>query len=62
MGEFFHNLKMKEAATLLRETNLPIKEISFRVSYNDTAHFYRAFSNTYKTTPAKYRKKFVVRG
>jgi len=55
-GGFLRNLCMSRAERMLRETNLPIKEISARVGYSDVIAFYHAFSHRFQTTPAQYRK------
>lgn len=52
---FLIHERMKEAARLLRETHLPVKQISFKVGYAELHHFYRNFKLFYKISPAKYR-------
>ena len=48
---------MEKAAELLNDTELSIKEIVSRVGYIDVSSFTRKFTQTYKTSPGKYRKK-----
>jgi AraC-like DNA-binding protein len=60
-GQYLQQLRLTEAYRLLRETQLTIKQISRRISYDDIAHFYRFFSQHDKLTPAAYRKRFQIR-
>jgi AraC-like DNA-binding protein/CheY-like chemotaxis protein len=47
--------KMKFAAELLTETNLPISEIGARVGYENHAHFSTAFKKGIGQSPSEYR-------
>ncbi len=58
-GVYFLNMRLDEAARLLRETLLPIKEIAARVGYHEIPHFYRAFNARHETTPNRYRQKHL---
>ena len=51
--------RIEKAQKLLRETQMPIKDIAMRVGYGDTAAFHRAFTTMTRTTPARYRKAAV---
>ncbi|MGA7935405.1 MAG: AraC family transcriptional regulator [Kovacikia sp.] len=48
--------RIKEASTLLLETNYPINEIALKVGYQNINHFYRQFRNYYKHTPRTWRE------
>lgn len=48
-------LRLNEAARLLRETTLPIKEIASRLGYSSNVAFHNAFKNSRKQTPRQYR-------
>lgn len=50
-------LRMREAAEMLRNTTCNIEEIIDAVGYTDTSHFYHNFKNIYGMTPAMYRKR-----
>ena len=50
-------MRCKKAATLLKETNLPIGEISSFVGYSDNNYFVKVFKKTYGDTPSDYRKR-----
>lgn len=49
------DLKMREAANLLRTSRLSVEEIIDRVGYSDISNFYRNFKKIYQMTPAEYR-------
>ncbi len=61
-GNYFLNMRMNEAARLLRETLLPIKEIARRVGYDELPHFYRAFKSLCNKTPKIYRREHATSG
>jgi len=61
-GNYFLNMRINEAARLLRETLLPIKKIARRVGYAELPHFYRAFKSLRDTTPKTYRKEHMPLG
>lgn len=46
-----------EAETLLRDTDLPVTDISFRFGYNDTTNFIKFFKGMAGITPLQFRKK-----
>jgi len=54
--EFFISLKMKEACTLLRSTDLKICEIGQRLGYSDPYYFSRLFHRYIGLSPKSYRK------
>lgn len=56
VGAFLRELCMNEAEQMLRETNLPIKEITIKVGYSDVISFHHAFKQRFGMTPARYRK------
>ena len=55
--DYLSDKRMEKAAELLNDTELSIKEIVSRVGYIDVSSFTRKFTQTYKTSPGKYRKK-----
>lgn len=61
-GRYFHNLKMERAAESLIETVLPIKKVALNHGYREVSHFNRAFTKYYRISPARYRKRFALRG
>lgn len=56
--EFLLQFRMSKATELLKETKLPIGEISSAVGYNDQLHFSRAFKNIYGVSPRSWREKY----
>ncbi len=54
--ELIKNLRMKDAIAYLLNTELKINEIAERIGYNSSDHFSRVFRQTYKCSPAEYRK------
>jgi two-component system response regulator YesN len=59
-GGHFHEYVMERrlemAARLLRETALPVHDVSHRVGYGDAAYFGKVFRKHYGSTPRDYRK------
>ncbi len=54
--ELIKKLKMKDAVNYLINTDLKINEIAEQIGYNSSDHFSRVFRQTYKCSPAEYRK------
>ena len=46
---------MEKAATLLAETDMPIREVMDRIGITSRSYFYREFAAKYATTPNDYR-------
>ena len=55
-SEITKELRMKKAAELLNNKELPIPSIMEMIGYNDLSTFYKAFKSFYGMTPAKYRE------
>ncbi len=60
LGRFLRELRLEEGARLLRESNLPIKEIAHRIGYSDPVAFHRAFLKKKGETPARYRDQAPI--
>lgn len=56
-NEFIKNRIILEAKRLLLYTGLSIKEIAFKLGYDDPAYFNRLFTQKCLTSPASFRKK-----
>ncbi|MXO04420.1 two-component regulator propeller domain-containing protein [Flavobacterium sp. HBTb2-11-1] len=55
---FIRDMRLSEAARLLKEDDLLIKEICFEVGFNDLKYFGKCFRAKYNHTPAEYRRQF----
>lgn len=53
--EFLKELRLRQAADLLRTTDLPIKVIATRVGYISRSYFSRAFKACHGVDPAAFR-------
>lgn len=48
---YVNNLRINKALELLRNTDMPIKEISYKVGYNNLNYFYKVFKKNIGATP-----------
>ena len=53
---YLTQLRIKMASLLIRDTNLPICEIIYKVGFNDSTHFGRTFRKYTGYTPIDYRR------
>jgi len=58
--QHLNSLRIGKAARLLRETDLPIMEIGFRVGFDNFSYFIKRFRAVYGVSPSHYRKATVV--
>lgn len=56
--DYLIKLRVNLAATMLRNTKLPVSEIMNRVGFNDNAHFWRTFKKHTGLSPKKYREQY----
>lgn len=56
LTQHINSLRIEQAARLLRETDLPIMEISFRVGYDNLSYFIKRFRAVYGVPPSHYRR------
>ena len=54
--DYLTRLKMHEACQLLSNSTLTVKEISFRMGYEDPLHFSRVFRLINQLSPTEYRE------
>jgi AraC-type DNA-binding domain-containing proteins len=54
--EYINFLRLKDAITLLEESDLSIEEISERVGFGTVRTFQRQFQAKYNMSPKDYRK------
>ena len=55
---YLNKLRITIAATMLRDTLLPINEIMYRVGFSDQVHFLRTFKKITNMTPSSYRDTY----
>jgi AraC-like DNA-binding protein len=55
--EQLHAVRMQHAAKLLRDTSLPVSEITRSVGYRHSAQFAKAFRRYYGAAPTQWRKQ-----
>jgi len=56
--KYFTQMRMQLANILLRDTEIPILEVAFKVGYSDAAYFSRAFKLYCGSSPSEYRNSF----
>jgi AraC-like DNA-binding protein len=54
-------LKIRQACTLLKESNLPVSSIAMRCGFNDSNYFSRIFKKHMGITPTQYRCSAYIR-
>jgi AraC-like DNA-binding protein len=54
--EHIHSALLGAAKILLVQTDLSMKEIAYRLSFKEPAHFANFFKKLEKVTPLQYRK------
>ena len=53
-GKFLRNLRMEQAARLLRESKVNVSQVAYKVGYTDLAHFSTAFKIHFGQSPSEY--------
>ncbi|MBQ8816138.1 MAG: AraC family transcriptional regulator [Lachnospiraceae bacterium] len=54
-SNYLYEYRLLMGVKLLGNVNLSINEVALSVGFHDVAHFYKAFTAKYKTTPKNYR-------
>ena len=54
--EYIREIRIIEAARLLKETNIPVTEVIFETGFESRAYFNKCFKEIYNLTPSEYRK------
>ena len=57
IGRYVLDLRMTQAALLLRTTSVPVEVVSARVGHAHPSNFIKTFRRTYSCTPAQYRRQ-----
>jgi len=55
---YLNKIRLDVAASLLRNTELPVTEVAWRAGFPDESYFSRSFRKRYGNPPAAYRKSF----
>lgn len=58
--QYIADLRCRQAAEMLRETNLPVQEISSYVGYTDNNYFVKVFKRVMGNTPSEYRASTIL--
>lgn len=56
---YFNRLKIEYACKMLRETNMHINQICYKVGFEDSLYFSRLFSKIMGTSPTKYKESLT---
>jgi ligand-binding sensor domain-containing protein/DNA-binding response OmpR family regulator/nitrogen-specific signal transduction histidine kinase len=63
-SEFIRYIRLRKAAELMIQTDMQIKEIAFRIGFQDIKHFREQFNKLFKMNPSefisKHRKTFSL--
>lgn len=62
IGAFIVRMRVETAAQLIRHTDLPIREIAYRVGYDTPSSLTKVFRQFYAVSPTEYRnnKNFMI--
>ena len=60
LNSFLTRCRLERAATLLLQTDLPVKEISYNVGYSHPSSFVRAFRQKFACSPNTYRSRAPI--
>lgn len=53
-SEFIRNLRLEQAARLIREKKINITQVAYSVGFNNQAHFSTVFKKHFGVTPTEY--------
>ena len=53
-GEFIRNLRLEQAARLIREGKINVTQVAYSVGFNNQTHFSTVFKKHYGVTPTEY--------
>lgn len=56
--ELIRHIRLKEAAALLRNTDLTVSEIFYRTGFNNKTYFFREFKKMLGSSPNDYRHRY----
>ena len=53
-GEFIRNLRLEQAARLIREGKINVTQVAYTVGFNNQSHFSTLFKKHFGSTPTEY--------
>lgn len=59
--QFLNEVRIRNAARLLVQENIPVSEVCFKVGYQSMTNFYRQFKQITGTTPRSHRQKSLAK-
>ncbi len=59
--EYITKIRLETSKKILKETNLPIKEISNMIGYGDYAYFARVFRKEFGISPTHFRRETITK-
>jgi AraC-like DNA-binding protein len=62
LNEYIVDLRMRKAAHLLRNTNLPVRKITAEIGLDNETYFYKLFKKIYHCTPREFPKRYRGNG
>lgn len=57
--EYIRNVRMERARTLLRDGDMPVKQIAEEVGFGSMTYFTRVFKSVEGVTPTEYRESYL---
>ena len=55
-SDYLNRIRIRQACSLLEETNMPISEVGSEVGYSDHSYFCRVFKKITGRTPSEWKK------
>ena len=55
VNQYIRELRLSKAASLIKETDLTISEIAYKVGFSSQSYFNKVFRKRYGTTPSEYK-------
>lgn len=56
-SEFIRTIRLKQAAYLLANEDIPVSEVSYLVGFNSPSYFTSCFNKQYKLSPTQFKEK-----
>ena len=55
--DFIRGIRLKQAASLLKEKNLTISEVAYATGFSNLSHFSNTFKEFYGVSPTEYKEQ-----